>query len=186
MTLTDFLKDSENFVTREKIFLDRIMFDLKLAAAHARIPLQIFTPDVDRDGYDIIVDDADLERRFQLKSLLKSSATASWNIHKRLLRPTMYNAPSLGFEVSPEGVGIEGGVILIHIDDCDPSCPVAYSYTDIFVLTALAGGLVVPGQNNRAEQAREVLTRLHRGSGKDRVEIVFLLSRHPVFADITG
>jgi hypothetical protein len=98
----------------------------------------------------------------------------------------MYNAPSLGFEVSPEGVGIEGGVILIHIDDCDPSCPVAYSYTDIFVLTALAGGLVVPGQNNRAEQAREVLTRLHRGSGKDRVEIVFLLSRHPVFADITG
>jgi hypothetical protein len=182
MAITDFLKDENNSVTREKIFLDRVMFDLKLAAAHARIPLQIFIPDVDRDGYDIIVDDASLERRFQLKSFLKSSPTANWKIYKRLLRPTMHHALSLGFELSPEGVGIEGGVILIQIEDSDPACPVTYSYTDIFVLTVLGDGLIVPEQKKRKKQALKVLRGIHSGKGRERILVplgAFLPVRSP-------
>ena len=182
MAIADFFKEKENSVTREKLFLNKIMFDLKLAAAHAEVPLQIFTPDVDRDGYDIIVDDADAERRFQLKSVLASSTTASWDIYKRLLRPTVYNVHALGFAMSPEGVGIEGGVILIHIDDGNPDCPVVYSYTDVFILTAMANGLLVPSQVNRTNQAHSVLAGLHEGSGRDSIRLpkgIFVKLRSP-------
>jgi hypothetical protein len=61
---------------------------------------------------------------FNSKAFLASSTTASWDVHERLLRPTLYDAQSLGFEISPKGVGIEGGVILIHIDDRNPDCSV--------------------------------------------------------------
>ena len=171
MTISTFLQNPKNSVTREMMFLDRIKYDLKLAAALARVPLQIFTPDVDRDGYDIIVDDADLVRRFQLKTVLKSSNTTSWKVHKRLLRPTMYSANLLHFEVSPEGVGIEGGVILIQIDDSEDACPATYYYTDIYVLTALAVGLILTNRNSRARQAVKFLNRLRRGIGTERVAV---------------
>jgi hypothetical protein len=180
MSITDFLKDNDNLGTREKIFIDRIRFDLKLAAAHASVPLQIFAPDVDRHGYDIIVDDADLERRFQLKSVLETVATAVWDIHKRLLRPIMDYAASLGFAHSSEGVGLGGGVILIKIHDRDPTCPVTYYYSDIFVLTALAEKLIVSAPDHRATQASDVLNRLRHGVGRERVPLplgVFLKLR---------
>src|ERR1700723_1352614 len=153
--LSAFLRRDGNTVTREKIFQDKIMFDLKLAAARANVPLQIFTSDVDREGYDIVVDDADLERRFQLKTVLESATTATWYIYKRLLRPQMGH---LGFEISPEGVGIEGGVILIRVNDGDDAAPVTYYYTDIYILTAVANGLLTATNPNRANQAMQVIT----------------------------
>jgi hypothetical protein len=45
MSLSTFFNDPDNFVTREKIFLNRLCFDLKLAAAHRHMPIQIFTPE---------------------------------------------------------------------------------------------------------------------------------------------
>jgi hypothetical protein len=141
------------------------------AVSNQFIPLQIFAPDVDRDGFDIIVDDGDWERRLQLKSLLVSSGTQSWEIHKRLLRPTRDWASQLGFEHSPFGVGMGGGVVLMQIDDGDPSCPVTYYYSDIFILVVLAERWLVCENKYRNEQALEVIRRMRVGIGRERVSV---------------
>jgi hypothetical protein len=171
MSLSTFFNDPDNFVTREKIFLNKLCFDLKLAAAHRHMPLQIFTPEVDRGGFDIIVDDSDIQRRFQLKSFTKSSGTSSWKIHKRLLRPEFQYAEALGFEFSPEGVGLGGGLIVISIDETDDACPVTYHYTDVFILTAFAEGLITGLSKTQRENVTKVLQELHRGSGRERVSV---------------
>lgn len=77
----------------------------------------------------------------------------------------------IGFEFSPEGVGIEGGVILIRINDGDDAAPVAYYYTDIYVLTAFADGLLATNTANRANQATQVITSLHGGIGRERLPV---------------
>jgi hypothetical protein len=182
MSLSNFLKSSINTTTRENIFFNKLYFDLKLAAAKRDYPLQVFIPEVDRFGFDVILDDGDVERRFQLKSFAKSADTASWDIYKRLLRPSYRNAPALTFERSPEGVGLEGGVILIEIDDSSDECPVTYYYTDIFIVTALAHGLISSERGKRVDQASTLLTRLHEGGGHDRVSVpirLFLKIRSP-------
>lgn len=170
MSLKNFFRNPSNYVTRERMFFNKLYFDLKLAAARAGVPLQVFVPEVDRDGFDVVIDDYDLEKRFQLKSFLRSARTVAWNIHKRLLRPQIDHIQALGFEQSPEGVGLEGGVILIEIDDADESCPVTYYYTDIQVITVLADGFIACAKTRR-DQALNVLRRLHRGVGTSRVSL---------------
>jgi hypothetical protein len=182
MPLSQFLKSSINTTTRENIFFNKLYFDLTLAAAKNGYPLQVFIPEVDRFGFDVILDDGDVERRFQLKSFATSVGTASWDIYKRLLRPSYRNAAGLRFERSPEGVGLEGGVILIEIDDSSDECPVTYYYTDIFIVTALALGLITSERGKRDEQALTLLRRLCEGSGHDRASVpirLFLKIRSP-------
>jgi hypothetical protein len=141
-----------------------------------------FLPEFDRVGFDILLDDGYMGRRFQLKSYARSAGTAAWDIHKRLLRPTMGDAQTLGFELSPEGVGLGGGVILISIDDTIDACPVTYSYTDVFVVIALAEGLINSTNSYRCTQAAELLHKLSRGTGRERVSVplgVFVQMRSP-------
>jgi hypothetical protein len=64
--LAEFFADRHNNVSREKMFFNRLYFDLKLAAAHSNCALSIFAPEVGRDGFDVSLDDGDLDRRFQL------------------------------------------------------------------------------------------------------------------------
>lgn len=66
--LQAFLKAKVNSVSRERIFHNKLFFDLKLAAARARYHLSIFEPEVDRDAFDIFLDDGDNERRIQVKT----------------------------------------------------------------------------------------------------------------------
>jgi hypothetical protein len=122
--LPEFFDDSHNNTSREKMFFNRLYFDLKLAAAHSNYALSIFAPEVDRDGFDVSLDDGDLDRRFQLKTVLKTAGTNSWKIHKRLLRPSLEYAQSLGFPQSPGGIGLQGCFILIEIDNENDECPV--------------------------------------------------------------
>ncbi len=175
MSLSQFFNDPDNFITREKIFLNRVCFDLKLAAAHRGMPLQVFSPEVDREGFDIVLDDGDMQRRFQLKSFTKSSGTSSWKIHKRLLRPEYQDAQALGFELSPEGVGLGGGVIVISIDESDDSCPVNYHYTDVFILTALAERLITNLSEVQERHVKKLLQALHHGRGRERVSVPLTL-----------
>lgn len=173
MSLTKFFEDKHNNTTREKMFFNRLYFDLKLAAAHRNYALAVFSPEVDRDGYDVSLDDGDLDRRFQLKTVLKTSATASWDIRKRVLRPSMECAEILGFSLSQKGVGLQGGVILIRIDNRSSECPVTYLFTDVFIISAFAEGLIHdPKDGYRRTQARKVLSKLHTlEKGKDVVPI---------------
>jgi hypothetical protein len=171
--LAEYFDDRHNNTSREKMFFNRLYFDLKLAAAHRNYDLSVFAPEVDRDGFDVLLDDGDIDRRFQLKTVLKTAGTASWNIHKRLLRPSLQYAQVLGFSQSPDGIGLEGGFILIEIDNESEECPVTYRYTDVFVITAFAEGLIRDPQNRyRRTQARELLAKLGtRNTSKDDIAV---------------
>jgi hypothetical protein len=171
--LPEFFDDSHNNTSREKMFFSRLYFDLKLAAAHSNYALSIFAPEVDRDGFDVSLDDGDLDRRFQLKTVLKTAGTNSWKIHKRLLRPSLEYAQSLGFPQSPGGIGLQGGFILIEIDSENDECPVTYRYTDVFIISAFADGLIRDPQNTyRRTQARNLLAKLGGlSAGKDDIAV---------------
>jgi hypothetical protein len=171
MPISKFFKHPDNSGIREKIFFHRLYYELTLAAAHRGAFLQVFTPEVDREGFDIVLDDGEVSRRFQLKSFVKSARTASWKIQRRLLRPERRDAEALGFEFSPTGTGLGGGVILIKIDDSDDSCPVSYFYTDVFVLTALADEMIVSKRPARARQARNLISELRQGRGREPVPV---------------
>jgi hypothetical protein len=142
--LRTFFAKGVNSVTRERIFFDRLSFDLKIAAARAGYHLHIYEPDVDRDGFDIVVeDDDDAMGWFQLKAVLASAGTASWNTTVGFMRPNVHTGEGLG--LAPAECGRGGGVILIEIDDTTDRGDVVYSYTDFRTLTALAERYLVEG-----------------------------------------
>ena len=93
-TLRTFLNDPRNTASRERMFFNRLYFDLKLAAAARGYPLSIFEPEVDREGYDVVIDDADMQRRFQLKIFTHSFQTSVWSL--RFSRRIIAAARSLG------------------------------------------------------------------------------------------
>lgn len=125
----------ENTVTRERMFFNRLYYDLKLAAARCGYPLMIFEPEVDRDSYDIVVDDGDQERRFQLKTVLHDAGTSSWKVTKRLLRPGLAYCDAL--RIAPADSGFGGGILLIEIDVNSNEPSVRYAFTDYFILCGL-------------------------------------------------
>ena len=57
--LKQFLNAPINSKTRERIFFNRLYFDIKLAAARRGYSLTVFEPEVDREGFDVVLDDAD-------------------------------------------------------------------------------------------------------------------------------
>lgn len=138
--LRDFFAAPVNQTTRERIFFSRLSFDLKIAAARSGYHLHLYEPDVDRDGFDIVVEDEDVSRWFQTKAVLASAATASWDINAGLLWPTVDVGKK--YFRDPVECGRGGGVILIEIDDTVHAGNVAYSYTDYDIITAIAEGFL--------------------------------------------
>ena len=135
--LRDFFAQGINSVTRERIFFSRLSFDLKIAAARAGYHLHLYEPDVDRDGFDIAMEDGDDGIGwFQTKAVLRSAATSKWTTTIRFIRPQHTFADA--FRFGPVECGRGGGIILIEIDDTAASGNVKYSYTDFRILTALA------------------------------------------------
>lgn len=178
--LQTFLKAEINSVSRERIFHNKLFFDLKLAAARAGYHLSIFEPEVDRDAFDIFLDDGDNERRIQVKTVLASSATASWNSTKRFMRPTLVYGDRL--RIVPAECGAGGGFLLIEIDDSSAEALVTYFYTDFFVATALQMRLLretTPplrqGQgrkkDSRQETAAKFLRTLASGNAGDKIRL---------------
>jgi len=84
--LQKFLNASVNTKTRERIFFNKFYFDVKLAAGRRGYPLTMFEPEVDRGGFDVVLDDADTTRHLQLKSATRSSGTNQWVTTPRFLR----------------------------------------------------------------------------------------------------
>lgn len=173
--LRKFLKESSNSVSRERLFFHRLYFDLKIAAARAGYALSLFEPDVDRQGFDIVLGGWDHDRRFQLKTVLKSAATHSWETTKVFMRPENFYNEHLGFESSGEGVGFGGGLIVIEVDDAKIDCPVRYLYTDIFVIMALYHRLVFRADKRDRQtgqkQAEACVRALRRGRGDEKLSI---------------
>lgn len=157
--LRAFFAEGVNSVTRERIFFNRLAFDLKIAAARAGYHLHLYEPDVDRDGFDIVVEDQhDGIAWFQLKAVLRSAGTGGWETTVGFLRSHIDIGDQLGFD--PAECGRGGGVILIEIDDTTDGGDVIYSYTDFRFLAALAERYLVedvpPGKR---KQGRPKTTR---------------------------
>ncbi len=150
--LESFLFKEKNSRTKESLVNYRLFYDLKLAATLRGYDLSLYTPDVDRDGFDIILDDQDSVRKIQLKTVLKNSTTSTWHIHKSMLRPDAEFCEELGFDPTHSGTGVQGGVILMELDPLNDSMDIRYHYTDVFVITALNLNIV-----NRSPKIRSTI-----------------------------
>lgn len=177
--LRSFFAAPVNQTTRERIFFSRLSFDLKIAAARNGYHLHLYEPDVDRDGFDIVVEDEDVSRWFQTKAVLASAATASWDINAGLLWPTVDVGEKYGR--APVEGGRGGGVILIEIDDTAQKGDVVYSYTDYDIITAIAEGFLTeqievktgPGRPYKSArlEADEALQLVHASDRGKKVSI---------------
>lgn len=140
-SLDKWLRRDANSRSREYLTTARVVHDLLTAAAAANYDLLAYTPTVDRDGFDLILDDRDRLVPLQLKSVIKGGKAQSWSIHRHLLRPERHEVELFGFEPSPSGQGRGGGVLLITLTPSEAQIDVTYRYTDISVLSALWLGL---------------------------------------------
>ena len=75
--LEKFLLADVNSRAKESLINYKLFYDLKLSAALDGYDLSLYTPDVDRDGFDIILDDRDSVRKIQLKTVLITNKGAS-------------------------------------------------------------------------------------------------------------
>jgi len=169
-TLENYLFEPRNSQSRESLINNKLLYDLKLAAAENGYFLNSYLTEVDKDGFDIIFDDGDVFSKVQLKTVMKDASTLNWKIHKRLIRPTMYTCESFGFESSPEGIGYQGGIVLIEID-ASKNFNVKYYYTDVTILCGFRDSLL-DVKNPPSEKAIKTLfTELNKGFGSEKVSI---------------
>jgi len=140
--LEKFFRSFVNMTTRERIFFNRLAFDLKIAAARADYHLHLNEPDVDRDGFDIFMEDQNDGRAWiQTKAVISSARTNKWDSFAGFIRPRVDFMDKYGLDAMQCGRG--GGVILIEINSSSAQGNVTYSYTDYRVLTALANRYIV-------------------------------------------
>jgi hypothetical protein len=173
--MNKYLKDDKNSVFREKLVNYKFFYEVKHSAAKAKTDIKIYNPEVDRDGYDVLLDDGERIVPFQLKTFLSTSRTSKWEIRKGLLRPLHYNCQSLGFEFSPEGEGIEGGFILVEIEIKDNEISdFEFYYTDCYILTAFESGLIKHKNKTYSDKLQNFLTKLRKGFRGEKIEITSL------------
>ncbi|WP_050907543.1 hypothetical protein [Vibrio harveyi] len=181
--LEKYLFEPSNSHAKESLINNKLLFDLKLSAARRGYFLNAYTPEVDKDGFDIIFDDQDSMTKVQLKTVMEKAGTTSWDIHKTILRPDPMICEDLGFEPSPMGTGHQGGVILIEISDCNQSgFSVQYYYTDIIVLCALRDGLIEVDEPPQDRVIKTFFENINTGRSHEKIALnkkMFLKATSP-------
>lgn len=178
--MAHFLDEPENSVTRERIFLAKFEFDIRLAAARAGVPISLGIADVDRHGYDVILqnhDDDEHDRKVQLKTRSEDSETGEWKVFKRFFRPRMREATWLRIPFTPETIGLAGSIIVMDIIDPDEG-EVRYRYTDYLIVRAFDLGIierVISSGRGRPKdpaqtKAQAVLRKLEQNVETDQAE----------------
>lgn len=166
---------------KESIINNRLYFDLKLAAAERGYFLNLYLPEVDKDGFDIILDDQSSLKKIQLKTVMASAKTTSWNIHKSLLRPTENYCNQLGFEASPTGTGYQGGIILIEINT-EHGLAVEYYYTDIIILLGIKENIINISSPPTRKALNKLFQNLSNGLSNEKTAVnknMFLRAKSP-------
>ena len=179
--LENYLLTPRNNHARESLINNKLFYDLKLAAAERSYFLNIYIPEVDQDGFDIILDDHDSLTKIQLKTLMKNARTTSWKIHKSLLRPSELYCEELGFEPSPTGTGYQGGVILIEID-ANNGFEVDYYYTDIILLLGIRDKIIELSSPPTEGAMKKLFANLRNGLSHEKVAInknMFIRAKNP-------
>lgn len=168
--LEEYLFKDSNSHSKESLVNNKLFYDLKLAAAKADYFLNIYTPEVDKDGFDIILDDQDQLLKVQLKTVMEKTTTNSWNIHKSLLRPHRYVCEDLGFESSPSGTGYQGGVIVIELEDSERSgLQLSYYYTDIIIICGLRDGIIDKATPPILDTMKKFTTEINSGPANEKM-----------------
>lgn len=173
LTKKPYLYRQENSLAREATLTPRLIFDLKSAAAESDYELRIFTPDVDRDGYDVVLDDGDNTRMIQLKSRAIDASTLNWGIHKRLLRPVKYWCEPLGHAPSPETVGLGGAVVLVEISCSSGQSPqVTYRFTDFPLIATFEAKLIQKGKGKlSSDKLQDFWRNLFSGPRTEKITV---------------
>lgn len=181
--LEEYFFEAKNSHAKESLINNKLIFDLKLAAVQRGYFLNIYTPEVDKDGFDIIFDDQDSLTKVQLKTVMAKSTTNKWAIHKTLLRPRPHVCEQLGFESSPSGSGYQGGVILIEIEETKESgFQVKYYYTDIIILCGLRDNIINVIKAPREQTLNTLINKVSEGMSHEKINIyknMFLEARCP-------
>lgn len=170
LSLDQYLKLDKNSVFKEKLVNYRFFYEVKLASARIQNDIRIYIPEIDKDGYDIVLDDGDTIMPFQLKATNNSSKTSKWEVQKNLLRPNPLNCTLLGYEQSPEGDVTEGGFILVSISvNTDTIQSFDYYYTDAYILKAFELGILRYNRNSYEKKIELLIGQLQRGNRREKV-----------------
>jgi hypothetical protein len=169
MPLTSFLGAAAHTHAREEIFSQRLIYDLKIAAAHTRdYHLLNYYSDVDHDGFDAVFDDRDHVERVQLKTV--TGGTRSWdNIRKYVLRPAARRWEAF-YPHHFNSWGVEGGVILTEIAVAGGIANVTYMFTDLYVIAGIAAN-VIPRHHSVRAAANTLIQNLGQGASSESVTV---------------
>lgn len=179
--LEEYLFAPENSRSKESLINNKLLFDLKLAAAERGYFLNAYTPEVDQLGFDIIFDDQERLAKIQLKTVMKGTPTRSWAIHKSLLRPTPNLCEELGFEPSPTGTGYGGGILLMEVA-AKEQFTIRYFYSDIIVICAMRDGILNLCRPPSKKKVDKLFHDVNEGLSHDKVRVdksLFLEATNP-------
>lgn len=177
MTLEAFVSEPKHFVARERLLHMKATLDMKLAAAHCGIQLQMTEPEIDNLGHDFIVSVSFDQVYLQNKATLDRSKVDRWNIHARLLEASFRDrdlAPVVkGITVG----GMEGafGGFLLHEISAEAASrgelKVSYWYFDIIFANAVRTGLW-KSDTFTPKQAEDLLLEIAKADRHGKVQIL--------------
>ncbi|WP_440145311.1 hypothetical protein ACS016_09900 [Aeromonas veronii] len=178
--LKKFFTEPSNSSRRESLLLNRMSYDLQLAAATSGYYLKVYNSDVDDNGYDVIIDSEMVTKKLQIKSLLTTSKTRSWKINKGLIKPDVDEVTLLidWTNIHPPGIG--GGVILQEVQLNELDINIQYYYSDIWIITLYSKGII--GDLRQQKVARKLISQLIDGNHHDKINItksLFLKVKSP-------
>lgn len=140
--LNKYLKENGSSHLFEALLRSRLHYDLRLAAACKGYDLQMYCPDIDHDGYDIILDDKESSIRVQLKSTHGEPDSRKWSVHRRHILPTYKSVEKLGLIPGEVSEGREGGILWTISEVLESEIKVSYAYCDIAILAAFNYGFI--------------------------------------------
>lgn len=169
MAIKEYLK--KNTLIREELINNKLLYDIKRAAALRGYHLKTYPARVDIEGFDLIIDDDDLLRKIQIKTTLDAT-TKSWEIHRIMLRPNHSVFADYQFY---GGVGCpknHSGVLLLNVlVDAKNEIRLEYYYTDINILLALEIGVISTNKHSK-NHANSLLNDLRNtGTSHDTIGV---------------
>ncbi len=175
--IVDFLYEPRNSKVKESIFNDKLFCDLKLAAAKSKRRLQVFVPEVDMDGTDVVLELESNSRSMQLKTS-KTAGAHSWEIHPHLILPKYTLFGSLMSEIcyggpAPDTIGLGGGFILIQpVFENNEVSKVNYFFTDIALIYLFSEGIIdKKGYRACQKHASDSLTSAYKNTKNEKMKV---------------
>jgi len=138
--LEETLKKPENSVVREKLLKHKFLYEVQLSFLNRGNRILYYESDYDRDGFDLLFDNLGTQRHIQMKSILTTSKTNSFKIHRTLLRPRITELNYYPLSHDSFGVGYGGGVVLIVAEPNGEALDITYKYCDGLILCAFQAG----------------------------------------------